>query len=151
MMNIFVLCFVFLFGLALAAISCLIVSRVLLILCAFLEALYKCIFPDDEPNIWSFGCCCCQIHIDCSFCEIDISSYCRPAHIISYFRRLSNSMHFHCCNQWGCMAKHFGCRCCRKNMKKIVPIKKNYSNHIIIINPYDNQYKLGTESKSLNV
>tara|TARA_B110000444_G_scaffold50410_1_gene46416 strand:- start:927 stop:1361 length:435 start_codon:yes stop_codon:yes gene_type:complete len=143
----------FLSGLVLLAVSCLIITRVLVILCGFLEALYKCICPGETPNIWQFECCCFQIHIDYSNGngDSDISSYCRPIDITRSFRRLVDTTHFHCCNQWGCMAKHFGCRCCRKSMKKIVPLKKNYSDHIIIINPYDNQYKLGTESKVSNV
>ena len=93
------------------------------------------------------GCCCCDIIVDCSGSCSNLPRYC-----IAQTRMLSSKIYFHCCNQWGCMARHFGCRCCRKNIKKIVPIKKNYTNnHIIIINPYDDNYKIGTISKTVNI
>ena len=67
--------------------------------------------------------------------------------LTTLFFVLRDQLYFHCCNQWGCMSRYFGCRCCRK-YKKIYFIKKNYNNnHIIIINPYDNNYKLGTVLK----
>lgn len=147
MTNLFVLLFMGLLALIFLAVGCLIITRVLVILCEFFLALYKCLFPDGEPNSWHIGCCCCDIIVDCSGSCSNLPRYC-----IAQTRTLCNKINFHCCNQWGCMAKHFGCRCCRKNMKKIVPIKKNYSNnHIIIINPYDNNYKIGTVSKNVNI
>lgn len=149
MANIFVLVFMGLVGLVLMALACLIVTRVLVILCEFIEAVYKCIFPDGTPNILNFGCCCCDIRIDCSWHRgLQTPPSYRPVYIIRCFTRLCNKINFHCCNQWGCMAKHFNCRCCRKSIQKIVPVKKNYTDrHIIVINPFDNQYKIGTLSK----
>jgi hypothetical protein len=147
MTNVFVLLFMGLFALIFLTIACLIITRVLVILCEFFLALYKCFFPDGEPNSWHIGCCCCDIIVDCSGSCSNLPRYC-----ITQTITLCNKINFHCCNQWGCMARHFGCRCCRKSIKKIVPIKKNYSNnHIIIINPYDNNYKIGTVSKTVNI
>mgnify|MGYP003967189033 CR=1 FL=1 len=147
MTNVFVLLFMGLLFLIFLTIACLIITRVLVILCEFFLALYKCLFPDGEPNSWHIGCCCCDIIVDCSGSCSNLPRYC-----ITQTITLCNKINFHCCNQWGCMARHFGCRCCRKSIKKIVPIKKNYSNnHIIIINPYDNNYKIGTVSKTVNI
>jgi len=125
---------------------CVIITKIIICFAQTIWACYKCIFPDDEPNTWHFGCCCCDIMVDCS-CPCYFQLNC-----IALTRTLCNKINFHCCNQWGCMARHFGCRCCRKSIKKIVPIKKNYTNnHIIIINPYDDNYKIGTISKTVNI
>jgi hypothetical protein len=133
--------------LILAIFACVLVVRILIVIISAFLACYKCLFPDGEPNSWHIGCCCCDIMIDCSGSCSNLPRYC-----IAQTRMLSSKIYFHCCNQWGCMARHFGCRCCRKNIKKIVPIKKNYTNnHIIIINPYDDNYKIGTISKTVNI
>lgn len=136
---------------------CNITIRIIIACCECFKSCYKCFNPDDDDNIWNVGCCCFHIYIDCSPININFGAFINTAlniriHTIRYFIKLKHSMYFHCCNQWGCMAKLFGCRFCRKNIKKIVPVKKNYSSHhIIIINPYDDQYKIGTVSKVLNV
>jgi len=133
--------------LILAIFACVLVVRILIVIISAFLACYKCLFPDGEPNSWHIGCCCCDIIVDCSGSCSNLPRYC-----ITQTITLCNKINFHCCNQWGCMARHFGCRCCRKSIKKIVPIKKNYSNnHIIIINPYDNNYKIGTISKTVNI
>ena len=60
--------------------------------------------------------------------------------------RFCGRVRFHCCNQWGCMTRRCGCHC-RKRLRKIIPVKKNYTDqHIIIINPND-KYQIGTVTK----
>lgn len=131
--------------LILAVFACVLLTRIFVVIVTLSLACYKCLFPDGHPNLWRIGCACCDITVDCS-CSCSCSNL--PRYCIAHTRTLCNKINFHCCNQWGCMERHFGCRCCRKSIKKIVPIKKNYTNnHIIIINPYDNNYKIGTVSQ----
>ena len=129
--------------LIMAIFACVLITRIFVGIVTLFLACYKCLFPDGDPNLWRIGCGCCDITVDCSCSCSNLPRYC-----ITQTRTLCNKINFHCCNQWGYMARHFGCRCCRKSIKKIVPIKKNYTNnHIIIINPYDNNYKIGTVSQ----
>lgn len=144
--------------LIMAMLLCVVLVRILIQIGQLILACYKCCFPEhtDGSSIWHIGCCCFDVFIECSresWCDI-FTRY-DPRNCLVFetlFFVLRDQLYYHCCNQWGCMSRYFGCRCCRKSIKKIVPIKKNYNNnHIIIINPYDNNYKLGTVSKTVNI
>jgi hypothetical protein len=136
---------------------CLVVARILIQIGQLILACYECCCPEhNRRSIWHFGCCCFDVFINCSregWCDVFTRYDPRNCLVLTtLFFVLRDQLYFHCCNQWGCMSRYFGCRCCRKSIKKIVPIKKNYNNnHIIIINPYDNNYKLGTVSKTVNI
>ena len=141
-----------------AILACVVLVQILVRIGQLILTCYECCFTqnNNRPTIWHIGCCCFDVFINCSrdsCCDV-LTRYDPRNCLVSttLFFVLRDQLYFHCCNHWGCMARYFGCCSCRKSLKKIVPVKKIYNdNHIIIINPYDNNYKLGTVSKSVNV
>lgn len=151
-MNLFMVALSGFFLLALLMICCCIIVRVILVILQVILACYSCLYPDSEHSIDTihFDLCCCDIFINCS-CHGFFDIFPKYECIKELCKQLSDKMYYHCCNPWGCMAKYFDCRFCRKNIIKIVPVKKNINNDvIIIINPNDNTYKLGVVSKEIN-
>lgn len=144
--------------LIMAILLCVVLVRILVQIGELILACYECCFHgyNNESNIWHVGCCCFDIFINCSrdsLCDVFTRYDPRNCLVsITLIYTLRRELRHHCCNRWGCIARYFGCRSCRKSLKKIVPVKKIYDdNHIIIINPHDDKYKLGTVSKSVNV
>jgi hypothetical protein len=87
------------------------------------------VFPSTTcaNDYWQIELCCCEFHIYTD---------------LRFLRHLCNRIKFHCCRRYSCN--------CRKKRTKVLPIEINYTEqHIIIINPYDNVYKIGTASKVL--
>ena len=158
-MDLFVVGFFGCIIIIMAILLCVVLVQILVRIGQLILACYECCFPENNNSrrtIWHLGCCCFDVFINCSresCCSVLTRHDPRNCLVFeTLFFVLRDQLYFHCCNQWGCISRYFGCRCCRKRIKKIVPIKKNYNNnHIIIINPYDNNYKLGTVSKTVNI
>tara|TARA_B100001989_G_C24484591_1_gene436264 strand:+ start:24 stop:500 length:477 start_codon:yes stop_codon:yes gene_type:complete len=157
-MDLFVVGFFGCIIIIMAILLCVVLVQILVRIGQLILACYECCFPqhNNRPNIWHVGCCCFDVFINCSresccslFTRYEPRNY---LVLTTLFFVLRDKLSHHCCSQWGCMARYFGCRSCRKNLKKIVPIKKHYTdNHIIVIDPYDNNCKIGTVSATLNV